>query len=808
MRAKIIGLFSVIVALIGVLSLVLLRANLVDLVANPDQSRIDAVRSAAAAQARLELEALTLQRWLDEQSNDPLTREPFLRENESARSDFSTAQADRIFGLASSEFRQNPPAIVAFVNERGVALGRNGSTLLRGDNLGAAYPALAVTLKKGLTGSDVWVNPTRNEQMLVSYATVRDAQNRILGGIVLGTPLDDGRIGRTTEITSGRPLAFVSFGPKGPELVAKSGNVPEPALAWFRGGSLKASPQALEPGRPQQLPAGPPGYAGAVVALSGYGDGKHAALVALSPLGLGDSLNAALLPIIGFTTLLGIVLVAFAGVVLSNYLTAPVVELERGLLAILNGQTDRRFEIEHAEYGGLVFSINSLLNHLMGVQEDTTDAEGRPSRAPSAQQFREALSVDPTPEAVGRVAGGAGGATAARLGAEPADAYLMRLYDEYIKAKRSLGDPVDHITEAAFVERIRTSELETSQRLGKPVRFKVELRGREVTLVAVPLELARSPPDARPARALAGASERARRGPPPGRCPFPKAGAGLMAVAPGAGAPRPAALTPPGRHSPLRVTMGLFDFFKSKPKSSPSAPPPAGPVDKNVARLARIVGDRLSQTYDRRDAIKALHEMKTADGVSALLRRFTFYVEPSTDDQEEKDSAYDAVIDAGEVAVKPILEFCKKAESVSWPLKMLRELLPNDKYFETVVELLGGYETDYTRNVEPKVQLLGALEGHAAPEAVEMAAYFLEDVSEPVRFQAVGILLSMNDEKALEPLAARVADEESVRVRNKIAEGFAARGWAVPEAQRLAFASAVALEGYQVGPDGRVGSPA
>lgn len=252
--------------------------------------------------------------------------------------------------------------------------------------------------------------------------------------------------------------------------------------------------------------------------------------------------------------------------------------------------------------------------------------------------------------------------------------------------------------------------------------------------------------------------------------------------------------------------MGLFDIFKSKSKSASTPPPTPISSDKNIARLARVVGDRLSQTYDRRDAIKALHDMKSADAVSALLRRFTFYVEPSTDDQEEKDSAYDAIIDTGKAAVAPILQFCKKAESVTWPLKMLRELLPEDEYFETVVKLLSDHETDYTRNVEPKVQLLGALEGHAAPEALESASYFLDDVSEPVRFQAVGILISMNDEKAVEALAARAADEESVRVRNKIADGFAARGWSVPEATRAAFSSAVVGEGYRVGSDGRVAS--
>ena len=76
------------------------------------------------------------------------------------------------------------------------------------------------------------------------------------------------------------------------------------------------------------------------------------------------------------------------GFLLGNYLSRPIEELEEGLLAILNGKTDLRFEIEHAELGGLVFRLNSLLNQLMGVQEDDTDEEGRPSRPPAASDFR------------------------------------------------------------------------------------------------------------------------------------------------------------------------------------------------------------------------------------------------------------------------------------------------------------------------------------------------------------------------------------------------------------------------------------
>ena len=65
--------------------------------------------------------------------------------------------------------------------------------------------------------------------------------------------------------------------------------------------------------------------------------------------------------------------------------------------------------------------------------------------------------------------------------------YYGRLFREYIAAKRSLGDPIDHITEASFVGRIRNSEGEMREKHGKPVRYRVETRGREVILIAVPL---------------------------------------------------------------------------------------------------------------------------------------------------------------------------------------------------------------------------------------------------------------------------------------------------------------------------------
>jgi hypothetical protein len=162
--------------------------------------------------------------------------------------------------------------------------------------------------------------------------------------------------------------------------------------------------------------------------------------------------------------------------------------IEEGLLAILNGQSDKRFELDHPDLGGLAFRIDQLLNQLMGVEEDTTDEEGRPSKAPSADDFRaaykDAMDVDARrSDAEGAV----DPAVAQALAAETADQYYSRLYREYIAAKRALGEATDHITESTFTGRIQGMEKDASQKYGRPVRYQVKATGREVILIAVPL---------------------------------------------------------------------------------------------------------------------------------------------------------------------------------------------------------------------------------------------------------------------------------------------------------------------------------
>jgi hypothetical protein len=484
MRWKIITANSVVIILLGVFLSALLWAQLKSLVSNEALIVADASQAVSAANAQLQLDALQVERWLSNRANEPSVREPFEAGVRDARFEAATKQANglRDAAIQAPALAGLHPAIVAFVDVNGIALGRNGNKFMRGEDLGKAHPGMKEAIANGRTGSETWYAPQLSEQWLVSFAPVRNGAGEVLGGIIYGTPLNDERMSRTTDKTSGGAVVIAVEGPKGIEMVAKSKSVDALAATAIGQGALSESVKgAIRLDAAERLAGGPKDWVFVGSPLSGYG-GARAVLVAVSPASIMD-VSGVLYSVFGMVVL-GLILVSAAGWLLGSYVSKPVEELEEGLLQILNGRTDLRFEIEHAVLGGVVFRINTLLNQLMGVQEDDTDEEGRPSLAPSTDAFQGALDVDepgaPHAERVDTDA-------AAALAAEPAEQYYPRLFREYIDAKRSIGDPVEHITQDSFIERIRQRELEMSSKSGRPVRYQVQLRGREVILLAVQL---------------------------------------------------------------------------------------------------------------------------------------------------------------------------------------------------------------------------------------------------------------------------------------------------------------------------------
>jgi HEAT repeat protein len=249
--------------------------------------------------------------------------------------------------------------------------------------------------------------------------------------------------------------------------------------------------------------------------------------------------------------------------------------------------------------------------------------------------------------------------------------------------------------------------------------------------------------------------------------------------------------------------VAFFDFLRK------SAPPPSGspavPVDKRVASLARVAGDKRQQTYDRIEALQQLVDIKSPAAAAALLKRFTFSIDPSITDQEEKDLAFQGIVAAGPGAVDAVIDFCVKAEQLTWPLKILRELLDDDAYRDELIELLSRFDTEYSRNVDPKVQVLQALEEVVSDEVRETIEPFLDDVNETVRFHAVETTFAQGNAASVAPLIKLLTKEESVRVKNKVAEGLLLRAWIVPSELRDATAEALRdASGYYVDREGRV----
>jgi len=252
--------------------------------------------------------------------------------------------------------------------------------------------------------------------------------------------------------------------------------------------------------------------------------------------------------------------------------------------------------------------------------------------------------------------------------------------------------------------------------------------------------------------------------------------------------------------------MGLFDFFKGK---SSAATPSKGTTserprstDKTVAKYEGAISKK-AQNYDRQEAIDALAKLGSLDAAAALLKRYTFFVDPSITDQEERETAFRGIVMAGKDALPAIREFCVRAESLTWPLRMMRELLDDEEYVAEIIKMLEKWDTEYDRNPDPKIQLISALEGVKDPRARGAVERFLEDVHEPTRFHAVTTLLAQDDPEVAGPLARALVREEAVRTQNRIAEGLAMRSWPIPEGDRAALSNKLP-RAYHLDSDGRV----
>lgn len=229
--------------------------------------------------------------------------------------------------------------------------------------------------------------------------------------------------------------------------------------------------------------------------------------------------------------------------------------------------------------------------------------------------------------------------------------------------------------------------------------------------------------------------------------------------------------------------MGLFDFLNKKSAQTP------------VQKLAVKAADKRGMAPDRWEALQALARIDSEEAVEALLHRFTFYVDPSITDQEEKDSVFESIVAKGATSVAPLKRFIKKSESLSWPLKMLERVLPADEVLAILLELMAAMDTEYERDPTRKVQLLAELENRRGEGVLAIVVPFLKDVNETARFHAVGAVFAQeNPVEAREALSELLGREESMRTKARILDGFTALGWSVDPAKTGRLPDGIVLD--------------
>jgi hypothetical protein len=190
-------------------------------------------------------------------------------------------------------------------------------------------------------------------------------------------------------------------------------------------------------------------------------------------------------------TAIGALVIAAYGFFMGSSILAPIAQIEEGVLQVMNGRTDYRRDIQSQDFGGLAYRINQLLNVLTKTEE--VDESGSVAGGGGGwDQSKDASSVVESPPAAASSASAGGEETeadpevAARLAAEPEDAYYARVYNEYVAAKQAVGENVSNIPQDKFVQRLRANEQSLLKKHGcRMVRFQVQTRGTQVNLKPV-----------------------------------------------------------------------------------------------------------------------------------------------------------------------------------------------------------------------------------------------------------------------------------------------------------------------------------
>ncbi len=372
------------------------------------------------------------------------------------------------------------PDLVVLTNAEGQVLARDKDpNRWFGRHLAQEIKGLGDALSTSLPQHDIWHLEEENKLLEIAVAPVRDEAGSLSGALVVGFDLS----GSQASVYARGLLADVAFFTERGIYSSSLGNLMAKRLAEGLKGSLVDSSRVLTGN-------------GKVSAKFRDGGEKYHLLVERLPLTSTTSVGYALvhparldgnllraLDVVLFAFGIGALLMLVYGLWVGSRIVRQIETLEEGMLAAINGNLQQRLSTDDADFGGLAYRVNQLLNLLGGIEETSSGDEG--TLAPS----------DFTGQQLNASALGGGEGRDADAGAHEAlprtpkelfsleeDAYLTRLYGDYRAAKRRSGENVESITESTFRDRIMLSAAGLSKERGRVVRFLVQEEAGSVRL--------------------------------------------------------------------------------------------------------------------------------------------------------------------------------------------------------------------------------------------------------------------------------------------------------------------------------------
>lgn len=491
MRTKIIAGNLIAVLLVGLGSYMVVKSAIEQSFAEEVDGRI--ADDFLLLDRSVRLTARELVGLTEEQAGERAAREVFGALDENGRRARASDYADRVANWLAdpARGRGGPPAIVAITDDAGRVIARNlNPNLMNGDDITRAVPAVRTAIA-GTAALDVWRKEDENLILQVAVAPIRAGEGRVVGVLLVGYDLSNGMATVAADML-GREVAFVTAD----RIYSSSlGDGSEALNAYLTGpGAVDATAarDAATTSGVFQVEIGGAQYAGVVGPLPSTTSSGMAMVVLgnrTAQLAKASPVNYVLI-----FMAVGLIIVLVYGFLLGGTFLRPIEQIEEGILAIINGRTDLRIQIESAELGGLAYRINQLLNVFTGTQE--LDESGRVSQPPGGGpgwRGDESSQAIEKPAAAAPAAAGGGDESetlddpelAAKLAAEPEEAYFTRVFNEYVAAKAAAGEAMN-IPQDKFVARLKSNEQALLKKHScRMVRFQVQTRGSAVNLKPV-----------------------------------------------------------------------------------------------------------------------------------------------------------------------------------------------------------------------------------------------------------------------------------------------------------------------------------